>query len=214
MDPGRLSDALQLGSAISGQRMERHRGPSHPGRRLRPTAPARKLSVVPNRLRLCLVGLAVMLFAASSPADDGFDAAVRKTLAGLDAPRVSPAEAQRLIREEGATVLDTRTEEEFKVSHVAGARFVPFGAWQALFGANLPRHLPPGKPVVIFCTVGWRSGKVAAALTQRGQPRVFNVEGGVLAWRRAGLPLVDAAGAPTRAVHPYNKDWAPYVPKD
>lgn len=155
-----------------------------------------------------------MLTPSSSPADDGFDAAVRQTIAGIEAPRVTVQEAQRLMREEGAIVLDTRTEEEFAVSHVAGARFLPFGWWQALAGPRLPKDLPRDKPVVVFCTVGWRSGKVTASLLAAGQRRVFNVEGGILAWRRAGLPLVDASNAPTKAVHPYNSSWARYLPKE
>lgn len=165
-------------------------------------------------LSAALALLASAPMSAAEPPRDGFDAAVRSALAGINAPGVEVAEAARLVREEHAIVLDTRTEEEFRVSHLAGARFVPFGWWQALAGPRLPKDLPRDRPVLVVCTVGWRSGKVAQALVSAGQPRVFNLIGGVLAWQRAGLPLVDAAGRPTRAVHPYNAEWGRYVRRD
>lgn len=166
------------------------------------------------RAALLVLVCPLMQIAAAEPDRDGFDEAVRSALAGFSAPGVSVQQAERLIRDERAIVLDTRTEEEFRVSHLAGARFLPFGWWQALTGPRLPKDLPRDRPVLVICTVGWRSGKVTQALQAAGYPRVFNVVGGVLAWRRANLPLVDAQDRPTRAVHPYNAEWGRFVPKE
>lgn len=111
-------------------------------------------------------------------------------------------------------VLDTRTPEEFAVSHLPGARFVKFGITEALFGPRLPINLPTDRPIVVYCTIGWRSGKVTQALEARGVKRVFNLVGGIIAWQRAGFALVDPAGNPTKLIHPYDRNWARFVPPE
>ncbi len=160
-----------------------------------------------------LVTLAAAAFAPLLRAGD-FDDAVRRAVSGLDAPEISPANARKLIEKEHATVLDTRTDAEFAVSRIAGARHVRFGAWQAVFGPRLPPDLPRDRPIVVYCAVGWRSGKVAAMLAATGHKRIFNLVGGIIAWQRAGLPLVDSAGAPTTHVHPYDAYWARFVRRE
>ena len=76
----------------------------------------------------------------------------------------------------GALARDERLEN--RSFHVrgrqvfAGARHVRFGAWEAVFGPRLPPDLPRDRPIVIYCAVGWRSGKVAARLAAAGHQRV------------------------------------------
>lgn len=62
-----------------------------------------------------------------------------------------------------------------------------------------------GKVVVLFCTVGYRSGLSAQKLQQQGYD-VRNLRGGLLAWCHAGQPVVNASG-PTNRVHVYGKKW-------
>ena len=157
------------------------------------------------------LGLAAAV-AVSAPDDEAYADAVRRALRGISAPMVSAAEAARLIAEEGAVVLDTRAREEWNVSHLPGARFVEFGWRDAVFGPRLPDGLPPkDRPVVVYCTVGWRSGKVAERLRAAGWTRAVNVFGGIIQWHNEGRPLVDAAGAAATRVHSYNRDWEKFV---
>ncbi|MBX2799898.1 MAG: hypothetical protein KTR31_19620 [Myxococcales bacterium] len=60
--------------------------------------------------------------------------------------------------------------------------------------------------IVVFCTVGARSGWEARSLTKEGFD-VRNLRGSLLAWTHAGGTLVDAAGAQTRRVHVYGRRW-------
>jgi rhodanese-related sulfurtransferase len=43
--------------------------------------------------------------------------------------------------------------------------------------------------VIVCCDTGIRSGKAVKELQKLGFDRVFNLDGGVDAWRKAGLPL-------------------------
>jgi hypothetical protein len=58
---------------------------------------------------------------------------------------------------------------------------------------------------VPYCTIGYRSARFAREL-RRTRSEVFNLDGGILAWCHAGLPLQDGVG-PTRKVHIYSAAW-------
>ena len=97
-------------------------------------------------------------------------------------------------------LLDVRTPEEFAVSHLRGA--VRVDPDQPDLDA-VPRD---GRPVVVYCSVGWRSGALGARLLERGHERVFNLEGGLFGWANAGRP-VWAEGSRAAKVHPYDDEW-------
>ncbi len=59
--------------------------------------------------------------------------------------------------------------------------------------------------VVPYCTAGYRSGFFTQELQEAGWD-VRNLEGSILAWTLAGLPLENAEG-PTRKVHVYGRTW-------
>ena len=111
----------------------------------------------------------------------------------------------------GAVILDTRTPEEFAVSHLPGARLVPFGVWQAIAGPALPADLARDKPIIVYCTIGWRSGKTTEALRARGYVQAVNLFGGIIQWHNEGAPLVDASGQATTRVHPYSSRWGEFI---
>ncbi|MCC6875435.1 MAG: rhodanese-like domain-containing protein [Sandaracinaceae bacterium] len=96
-------------------------------------------------------------------------------------------------------LLDSRQESEFAVSHLRGARRID---------PDHPRSdgLPRDRRLVVYCSVGWRSGSVADALRRAGFRDVFNLEGGVFGWANAGLP-VHRGEREVRAVHPYDAVW-------
>lgn len=101
-------------------------------------------------------------------------------------------------------LLDVRSEAEFAVSHLAGAQRAEDvqGALDAI------ANMPGGTPIVVYCSVGYRSSRLAAALQQRGTAQIANLEGSLFAWANEGRPFVDQLGEPGRLVHPYNDTWA------
>lgn len=108
---------------------------------------------------------------------------VRRATGG---PWVSPAQATHLINREEALVVDVREPAEYGSGHVLGAKNVPL-ARVAASGADLAKRKE--KPVIVYCETGNRSASAAAALRKHGFARVFNLSGGMKAWRDAGLPV-------------------------
>jgi rhodanese-related sulfurtransferase len=81
-------------------------------------------------------------------------------------------------------LLDVREDDEWQRGHVAGARHIPMGAVPARIG-----EIDPGAELFVMCHAGGRSLRVAQYLARNGfEPA--NVDGGMLAWIGAGLPVV------------------------
>lgn len=95
-------------------------------------------------------------------------------------------------------VFDARRAAEFAVSHLPGARLVDVEA-----GAVIPSPPTPGTAAVVYCSVGYRSSRLARDLERRGWADVRSLEGGIFGWAIAGLPLVDATELSTSLVHSY-----------
>jgi rhodanese-related sulfurtransferase len=103
-------------------------------------------------------------------------------------------------------VLDTRTPAEYRVSHLQGAWFVDFDH----FDATSVRDLPHDAPVVVYCSVGYRSERVGEQLKALGFRDVRNLYGGIFQWVNEGQPVYDSHGA-TERVHPYSALWGAWL---
>lgn len=99
-------------------------------------------------------------------------------------------------------ILDVRRPEEFAISHLAGARRVDpdtkSDSLKALVATN--------QPVVVYCSVGYRSSELARRLAKAGVTNVFNLEGSIFQWANEGRPLAGTNG-PAATVHPYDARW-------
>lgn len=114
-------------------------------------------------------------------------------------PTVRDTSVARLLEEPPGlyVLIDVRTPEERAVSVLPGAISVDE------FERDRERYRH--RPVVAYCTIGYRSGVYAAALGRDGVD-VRNLQGGILAWCFAGQPVTGPSG-PTRRVHVYGKRW-------
>ena len=100
-------------------------------------------------------------------------------------------------------ILDVRRQEEFSVSHLPGATRVDPGTE----GRALEDLVPTNQPVVLYCSVGYRSSALARRWMKAGRTNVFNLEGSAFQWANEGRPL-DGGSGPASKVHPYSKRWA------
>lgn len=106
------------------------------------------------------------------------------------------------------TLLDVRTSEEFAVSHLRGAiRVDP--ERPDLRSLKLAQR----SPVVVYCSVGYRSAAIIDDLRARGVDEVYNLEGGIFAWANEGHPIVRDQ-APASLVHPYDAIWGRLLRRD
>jgi len=108
-------------------------------------------------------------------------------------PGLGPEEARRLVGT-GAILVDVREDDEWDAGHAPDAIHLAMGLVADRMG-----ELPSDRTVVCVCRVGGRSGAVAAALGGAGYD-ARNLEGGMLAWEQAGLPVVLSDGGTGRVV--------------
>jgi len=83
-------------------------------------------------------------------------------------------------------VVDVRTPEEWNEGHIAGAQLIDFSAPGF---AEALAALPADQPLLIYCASGGRSGKTLERLRVEGGREVYNLRGGMGAWRNAGAPV-------------------------
>jgi rhodanese-related sulfurtransferase len=104
-------------------------------------------------------------------------------------------------------LLDTREREEYQVSHIEGATYL---------GYKNPDYtrledIPKDAEVVLYCSIGYRSEKIAEELRKRGYQNVYNLYGSIFEWVNQGYPVVDEAGNVTDKIHTYNRNWSKWV---
>ena len=97
------------------------------------------------------------------------------------APDVPTVSASAVVA--GAAMLDVREQAEWDDAHVAGSLHIPMGQLVARVA-----EVPADEPLVVICHSGYRSAQVTAWLVQQGYDAA-NLEGGIVAWAQAGLPL-------------------------
>lgn len=100
-------------------------------------------------------------------------------------------------------LVDVRTAAEWEVSHLPGARSVPQPDAAAAPFADLPRSTP----IVVYCSVGWRSAKAVRTLRAAGFTEVRNLSGGIFVWANRGHRMVRPDGRRATLVHPYTSNW-------
>lgn len=94
-------------------------------------------------------------------------------------------------------LIDVRSSLEFRQFHAPGADNLSLprillGQVPWLRRWVLPewfRHLSPQEPVALVCLTSHRSPIAARAMTKAGFRQVGNITGGMMAWRKAGLPI-------------------------
>ncbi len=109
-----------------------------------------------------------------------------------DKRNLTPADLQSLLAHGGGLQLvDVREHPEFAGGRIAGARCLPLGEVE-----RRAPELDRGRPVVCVCRSGKRSAQAAEKLEALGFTRVHQLDGGLLAWEQAGLPVEKDAHAP------------------
>ena len=96
--------------------------------------------------------------------------------------------------------------EEYNVSHIANSIRVGYSD----FSINKLPTLNKKTPIIVYCSVGYRSEKISEKLLAAGYTNVQNLYGGIFEWVNEGNPVQDSLGL-TSNVHAYNKDWGKWL---
>lgn len=104
---------------------------------------------------------------------------------GAAEPMSAQVLAEKLQRKEAIFVLDVRSPQEFKQDgHIVGATLIPLGELPAKL-----KKVPTDRPVVCVCRSGGRSSAATRILMQSGYTQVYNMNGGMMGWQAARLPV-------------------------
>lgn len=90
---------------------------------------------------------------------------------------IDGTEAESLIKQ-GTKIIDVRTTGEFSTGHISGAANIPLN--------ELPNHvnnLDKEEPMIVVCLSGNRSSQASEYLKSRGFKKVYNLSGGMMAWK-------------------------------
>jgi rhodanese-related sulfurtransferase len=102
-------------------------------------------------------------------------------------PTVTVQEASARMTEGGEqapVIVDVREADELAAVRVDGVTHVPMSGFTEHAG-----ELPKDRPLLILCASGARSAAVTAYLLRSGWTDVANIDGGINAWQKAGLPV-------------------------
>ena len=81
-------------------------------------------------------------------------------------------------------LVDVRSPEELYEGSIPGSQLIPFSEL-----AQGRMTLPTGKPILLICAVGGRSYAVGQYFSGKGYGEIYNLAGGISAWKPAGPPL-------------------------
>lgn len=127
-------------------------------------------------------------------------------------PRVSPAEAVEALRD-GALLIDIREDDQRRRDGLMrGATLMPRNALEWRCDPASPWRHPVirgyEQRIILACNEGFQSSLAAATLQQLGLLRTTDMDGGFVAWKKAGLPVDRVSPAP-RAARSGSRSRAP-----
>ncbi|MFM7429661.1 MAG: rhodanese-like domain-containing protein [Flammeovirgaceae bacterium] len=122
---------------------------------------------------------------------------------------ISPTDAKKLVGNPKAVFIDTRSPEEFKVSHLPKARFLNYNN----YSTNDLKRLPKDCKLIVYCSVGYRSEHIGEKLLKLGYTNVVSLYGGIFEWKNQGLDVYNSSNYPTDSVHTYSKSWGKWLVK-
>ena len=107
------------------------------------------------------------------------------------------------------TILDIRELKEYNVSHIKNAISISFND----FNIKMIKHkIDKNTPIVVYCSIGYRSEKVGEKLLNEGFT-VYNLYGGIFNWKNSNNPVVDNNEIATQKVHCFNQEWSKWLLK-
>lgn len=100
---------------------------------------------------------------------------------------LSPSEFQSLMSQQAAVqLIDVRTAGEYAGGHLEGSQNIDIRSSE--FTKQIQK-LDKNRPVFVYCLSGGRSASASRKLASMGFSEVIDMKGGIMTWKRAGLPV-------------------------
>ncbi len=136
-----------------------------------------------------------------------FNKVVSSLVSKSEAPTIDINEFKSVLAKNNVLVLDAREKEEFEISHIKNAINIGYDNFDL---EKVSKKLDKTKPIIIYCSVGYRSGQLAEKLIEKGF-KVKNLYGGIFEWKNQGNDVFDKSSNKTQRVHTYNKKWSKWL---
>ncbi len=136
----------------------------------------------------------------------GFDTMVN-SLISSEVDTIGTTELADRQKHEHFILLDARQKEEYDVSHIRGAKYVGYTDFDISSIADVPKT----ETIVVYCSIGKRSGDIGEKLKSAGYENVLNLYGGIFDWTNRGMEVVNDENESVRCVHPYSTLWGIWI---
>lgn len=133
---------------------------------------------------------------------------VLKGLLSKKVPHTSVANLKDAL-DSNTVFLDAREANEFNVSHFENALHVGYDS----LDLSVVDSLSKSSPIIVYCSVGYRSEKVTEKLINKGFTNVKNLYGGLFEWVNQDGVVVNNENAKTDSVHGFSSAWGIWLKK-
>jgi len=128
----------------------------------------------------------LLIFVCASLISCEVDGQTEGTSKGIEL--ISVDEAAAKLTSEDIVLLDVRTPEEVAEGYISGALHWDYYEWDTF--KEKVASLEKSKPVMVYCKAGGRSNKAAQFLKKQGCATIYDLKGGMNAWKASNNPIV------------------------
>lgn len=153
-------------------------------------------------MRILLIGILisnVFIVSGQTIKEKSFD----KMVDNLIAHSVPEKSIEDILNDTISVLLDARALNEYKVSHIKNSHWVGYDD----FDLSRVNALSKDQPIIVYCSVGYRSEKIAEKLKSAGFTQVYNLVGGIFDWVNSGYTVMDSLESQTENVHAFSRLW-------
>jgi rhodanese-related sulfurtransferase len=136
---------------------------------------------------------------------------IPQLLKNLNKQSVPYIKVEELKDKNNLIYLDAREPKEFNVSHIKKAIQIGFDHFKIQNVTSTVKD--KNATIVVYCSIGVRSEKIAEKLLKSGYKNVYNLYGGIFEYKNTGGKVVNNQNQETDSVHAFNKEWSVYLTK-
>ena len=136
-----------------------------------------------------------LIFSGCNNAQTGQQNSISQ-VSGLTVENVDAAKFKSLSESGTGVILDVRTQDEVNGGFIKGASHIDIYDSEFERKVNM---IPKNNPVYVYCKAGSRSSQAAEIMEKNGFTKVYNLQGGIMAWQANGFELVKPEGTAAAA---------------
>lgn len=134
---------------------------------------------------------------------------IPKVLERLNKETVPYIKVNEIKSKDNIVFLDAREPKEYNISHIENAINVGYDKFESKNVTSILKN--KNAIIVVYCSIGVRSERIAEKLLKLGYNNVHNLYGGIFEWKNDGQKVVNNQNQETEQVHVFSKKWGAYL---